>query len=189
MKKISTCFLDLDGVIVNWLDAIRQHIGAPPEIYDGFRKDPLSLNHDTVDALYGGRPAFKAIQQSRPPEWWLNLEMYPWANNLINRLNNNFPLVFLTSPGTCPMSGQGKLQWQAKNYPDIPIVIARHKWVVASSTKVLIDDDDWQLSRFSNAGGHSIKWRNQFELAEFTPKAIEYYIDCIVDKVDRYDRS
>jgi len=189
MKKITTVFIDLDGVLVDWLEGIREHMQAPVNIYDGFRKDPKTLCHDAVDALYGGRGALKKIQLERPEEWWLGLKFFPWAKYLVSTMQENFPVAFLTSPGTTPTAAKAKIQWQINHYPEIPIIVGKHKYLAANETKVLIDDDNWQLSRWRDVGGLAIRWPNQFEWEDKPLWQTKAFISSLVIQIQNHEQA
>lgn len=180
----------MDGVLVDWLDGLRRHANKSKAIYDIFRTNPQLLCHDSIDLLYGDRDKLKEIQLNRPVEWWINLEFFPWARHLIATVKQNFTVAFLTSPGAVPAAAYAKVQWQLNNYPEIPMLISKHKYLAADPTKVLIDDDDWQLSKWKAAGGLAIRWPNQFELES---KSLEHYtlpfIDKLVQEIKDYEQT
>lgn len=186
MKKV-TVFIDLDGVCVDWLGAMRESAGLPESAYDGFRKNPASLIPGVLDAIYGGRPAFEKMMQSRPASFWSDLKSFAWEKSLIAKMRLHFPIAFLTSPGVSPASAEGKLNWRNRNYPDIPIIITRDKYLAASPTKVLIDDDLGQLARFERAGGRAIQWSCQFALEKENPTEVEEIINETVVAIQMYE--
>jgi 5'(3')-deoxyribonucleotidase len=188
MKKKVTVFLDMDGVLVDWLNGIRQYLKKPPEFYDCFRQDPSSLSFKAVDDLYGGREILKKEVEARPVQFWFDLEIFPWTDYLVKELSNEFKLAFLTKPGKYPNAAAAKLLWQLKHYPDVPLVMASDKYLVASETKVLIDDDDWQLTRFDLAGGLAVKWPSQFELEKQNLNLyVKPYIQSIIKLIKEYE--
>jgi 5'(3')-deoxyribonucleotidase len=187
MKKINRVFLDMDGVLVDWLNGIREFAGKPESFYDCFRTAPETLGHEAMDKLFGGREKLGQIQNERPVEWWLNLKFFPWAEYLISEVKKNFPVAFLTSPGHCANAAAAKVLWQQKHYPEIPIIICKHKYLVADEGKVLIDDDAWQTSRFDQAKGFAIQFPNQFRMEQHKLDVIKSsVIDEIIDRIGDY---
>ncbi len=187
MKKVTTVFLDLDGVLVDWLNGMRKFAGLPDSVYDGFRKDPSTLSHEAVEPIFGGKLPMHTMMRERPMEFWRDLDLFPWANRLVKELKQEFPLAFLTKPGKNPSAASGKLKWQLDLYPDIPILIGGDKFLAASPTKALVDDDQYQLDRFALHGGLAIRWPNQFELERLTKNAeIENIIAMIIFKIQHY---
>lgn len=188
MKNKVTVFIDLDGVLVDWLNGIREFAGKPTDLYDCFRQDPHSLNQTSVDTLFGGRPILQKLQYEMSAKWWAELQLFPWAKYLIDTMSNNFDMAFLTSPGKCYNAAAGKVMWQHEHYKDTPIIMTKHKYLAASPTKVLIDDDDWQLTRFDRAGGLAIKWPNQFALENQSIElAIKPFIQNLVKTIKEYE--
>jgi 5'(3')-deoxyribonucleotidase len=185
--KITTIFVDLDGVMVDWLGGIRELAGKPDSIYDSIRQNHSSLNYKTVNEIYGGRPVLDDLQKQCTHEWWLNLRQFEYANFLITRLSSEFPVAFLTSPGKSTTSASAKLEWQKTNYPAIPILIGKYKYLAASESKVLIDDDKWQLDNFEEHGGFSVQWPNQFALEGINMKEIGELVSDIINRIKLYE--
>ena len=188
--KITTVFIDLDGVLVDWVNGMREYVGYPPSAYDCFRKDPSTLSHENMNVIFGGKEFLDKTMRERPPEFWYNLQKFPWADLLINSIKAEFNTAFLTKPGKNPHAASGKLQWQLDLYPTIPIVQTADKYLCASPNKVLIDDDSYQLSRFEKWGGLAIKWPNQFELETRPLDYIqEVVINEIIDRIKDYEAT
>jgi len=186
MKHNFIVFLDLDGVLVNWLDALREHAELPASVYDRFRLDPSELEYNSVSPLFGGYEALQRMQLGRSAKWWCDLPMFRHSKELVARLSSEFSLAFLTSPGKCPEAAKGKLMWQQKHYPDTPIVLAKHKYLAASSNRALIDDDLFQLQRFTRHGGFSVQWKNQFYLEQLSDEQIMCEIDQTIKYIKQY---
>lgn len=187
-EKLSV-FLDLDGVLVDYLTGIREALKMPIESIEYFINHPEQYTLDLFDEAMGGEEKRKEIQNSLPFDFWYNLQKFPWADELITKLKANFPLCFLTSPGLSVESPKGKSKWQRDYYADIPIIIARNKWLIAGPNKALIDDDEFQSSSFNKHGGVSVKWTNQFLLTTFTPAQVTTYIDEIVEGLKKYEKD
>ena len=163
MNKL-TVFLDLDGVLVDWMNPMQAYSCLPCSIYDGFRKDPTTLVNGSLDEVFGGKENFHKLMTARSANFWRDLPMFSWAHELVAVLKDNFKLAFCTSPGVSVVAPQGKLEWRNQHFPGIPMIIVREKSYLAASTKVLIDDSEEQIRRFKEAGGHTVQWPNQFEL-------------------------
>ena len=190
MKSKVTVFLDLDGVIVDWYNGLREFAGKPPEIYDIFRDDPMLLSFEAITNIYGGHEDLTKLQASQSSSFWVDLKTHPWSDYLIQSLQKKFSVAFLTSPGNFPISAQGKMEWQKIRYPDIPILITKHKYMASAPNKILIDDDDWQLTRFDQAGGMAIKWPNQFELEKVcNDDTITKLIDIVIKTIEQYQQA
>jgi len=188
MKPV-TVFCDLDGVIVDWMNAMAEYTNKPANIYDEFYANPESFCETRVDELYGGRSKLKELMLERPVEFWSDLKMFPWANKLICCLSLDFELCFLTSPGSNPNAAKGKLIWQQTNFPSIPIIIAKQKSLVSAPDKVLIDDNDRNLTLFDERGGLALKWPNQFNMAKLEENEYDPLIDKYVENIHLYENS
>ena len=188
-NKISTVFIDLDGVMVDWLNGIRKSLKLPESFYAKYMDEPHLLSRQDVDDLFGGREAFEKVQRSRNREFWLNLELFPWAEELLAKMAINFPIAFLTSPGACPVSAQAKIEWRDCNFPTTPIMICRDKYLAAGPGKVLIDDEEGQLRRFKEAGGLALEWPNQFKLACLSEGEVSKLINGMVKWIKEYEQK
>ena len=190
MKKITTVFIDLDGVLVDWVNGMREYAGLPYSTFDCFRQDPSKLCHEAMNDLFGGKEILDKMMRERPPEFWYGLKKFLWADALINSMKAEFPISFLTKPGKNPHAASGKLKWKLDFYPDIPIIQTAEKYLCASETKVLIDDDTYQLNKFASAYGFILKWPNQFELEKLPMDYIqEVIINEFVDRIKDYEQT
>jgi 5'(3')-deoxyribonucleotidase len=187
--KISVVFIDLDGCLVDWLNGIRKSLKLPESFYDKYKENPNLLSRKDVDELFGGKAAFEVIQQRRDYNFWMNLDLFPWANDLITLMQANFPVAFLTSPGACPVSGHAKIDWRNKHYHNIPIMLCREKYLAAAPGKVLIDDEDGQVRRFNEAGGLAIQWPNQFKLLNLSEGEQKAVLKGTVQKIKDYGKT
>ena len=188
MKK-ATVFLDLDGVMVNWLDGMRKAANLPGSIFDGYRKDHRTLTPHNISPIFGGTEKLDALMEARPPEFWINLEMFPWAKPLFDKMKEHFEVVFLTSPGGCAVACQGKWTWKKTHFAGTSMILTRDKFYCAGPGKVLIDDDQFQLTRFDKAGGLAIEWPNQFRLEKLSVTQMDYVIDSTVAAIKLYEKS
>jgi len=167
-----TVFLDLDGVIVDWLGPTMKLAGLNPT--DASTRNAVRDNPPIVDRMIGHERLIELLEKAGS-DFWVNLPLLPWADLLIDSLNKALPdqICFLTSPGNWSSAASGKMIWQEKNYPDIPILIGTHKQLAASDLKFLIDDDPNQYSRFIQMGGQGWLWPNQYVLEDLGSERCE----------------
>lgn len=166
MKNDLTIFVDLDGVMANWMDsAIKTaNVCVTTDVYNGLKRGKWL--DDYVPDLWD-------YIDPQGPEWWANLELTPWANDLYELVSKFGDVAFLSSPGnahkhlsTVKNACCGKHDWVLKHFPDVPLVLAHAKYVCASNDKLLIDDTIMKLDAFAEHGGHTFLWPNQFRILD-----------------------
>lgn len=185
MKDKLIVYLDMDGVLVDWFEGVREFVGKPQSYHQRFHDDPDSFDEDTVNALYG-ESEIRKINFDRPPEFWVNLKKFSWADKLINALKKEYEVVFFSSPGDNPNSAQGKVIWQLKYHPDIPLILGKHKHLAAAKNKVLIDDNKRKIASFNLYGGYTIKWPSQFALFKLSEESIDAFIKTVIESIETY---
>ena len=165
-----TVYLDLDGVITNWNKAALKLIGMDdeePQLKEMLRDADYGLEN----VIPGFREAMEKVDRSGP-EFWQNLQLMPWARDLISYLKGKCPgvhprerhLVFVTSPGRWTGAGTGKMVWHQEYFPDVPLCICKEKYLLAASNKLLVDDKPSAITEFDEAGGKTFLWPNQYAL-------------------------
>ena len=189
MSKSITILLDIDGVLADYLTAIREALGMPKESIEYFIEHPERYTIELFDEAMGGPERRKDLQNTLPHTFWQNLDKLPWADELVKKLTENFPVTLLTSPGRSVEAPKGKMLWQQQHYPTLHTAIARNKYMFASMNKVLIDDDDFQTTNFTKNGGPSIQWTNQFVLNALDEKQRSAHIDQIIAGLKQYQAT
>ncbi len=184
MKNI-TVYLDLDGVLVNWLQATLTLLDL--DYSDTDLQQKIKNDYNYLDELVG-IPNLKKTLNLAGSEFWKNLDFLPWGRNLVKAISAKYPTCFLTSPGLFAEAAKGKMQWQQKHFPDIPIIICRHKNWVAGPNKYLIDDDEGQTTRFALEGGRSWLWPQQFNLLTDEQKVVTE-INSVLADLDSFQRN
>lgn len=189
MNNKLTVFLDLDGTIVDWLDKMRKECKLPISAFTQFYENPDSLTEEAITELFGGENKFRKLMYNRSAKFWYTLDSFWWMEYLIVQLKNNFnEVAFLTSPGDNPEAGKGKILWQQKHYPEIPLIMGKHKHLCAGPNKVLIDDNYRKIGRFIEYGGYGILWPNQFHVAKFNAGRTYSLISDIVAEILAYQK-
>ncbi len=142
--------LDMDGVIVNFIDGIIKSLG-------------LSINHDDWlewdyhERLGISKSAFWRATNEK--DWWLNLEPYPWASELVSLLRRDYDLVYCTSPSLDSSCPSQKIDWLRKHKfmgNTNSYQIGPMKCLNARSGAILIDDYDVNVDNYRVAGGRAI---------------------------------
>jgi 5'(3')-deoxyribonucleotidase len=143
-------FLDLDGVIINWVQGVFKWFGKP--------YDPEKVTS------YGCMPKLFDVDQQdfwniiKTPIFWEYLEFYPEAKSFIEKLQQYGQVILLSSPAYgCAGYRQN---WIEQNLPDFfnrgEYILTPAKWACAHSGTVLIDDHSRNYKEFIKNGGQAI---------------------------------
>lgn len=168
MPKIKHIFIDMDGVLSNWLDAACEALNL-----DVKNKE---IRQKTKDGIWLDEMGFFTEEEMwdvikpKGTDWWKDLDIYPWATHLINKMKEFGEIHFLTSPGLCEMAPTGKMQWIIKYFGKEylkQVIITKHKYMCAGSDRILIDDSERRLKEFKDEGGHIFQWPCPFFLEDF----------------------
>lgn len=163
-----TIYFDMDGVLVDFLGGACKYLGIDTldPINRKMLKDELPFEKHFVE---GGRDTFIDIINEAGYDFWMELELLPWANtlfNLVNKISGKYNVYFLTSHSDFPVAVQAKINYIKKYFNSDRIVITKYKSLCARPGTILIDDMDYNLSPFESEGGDSFKWPNQWKLLD-----------------------
>jgi 5'(3')-deoxyribonucleotidase len=150
-------FLDVDEVLANWLDACFAALGCPAEdVHAEWAKtDPRPW--DVFGLLGVDASVAWARIHGHGSAFWANLEVYPWAHELVRLCTAHAPTTLLTTASKHPCSYAGKAQWIARHFHGVPHLIGRgSKAACASPGVLLIDDSPHNCEAFIEAGGDAI---------------------------------
>jgi len=170
-------FLDLDGVVVDWLGGSLKVCGLSAD--DSTIRQHLREGNSIDDVLPGGRKQLTEAVNAGGPAFWTNLEFLPWGRRIValaQQFKDTHDFAFLTSPGKFPLAAQGKVAWLLANYPDESIIICRDKHLCASANAVLIDDSDYQIKPFVCNSGNGYLWPNQYRLLDGYDKVDDHFV-------------
>lgn len=167
---ISTVFLDLDGVVADFIGGVRKmyengdflprdlhDIDAPylkpwPEEWPAGEWDVCEVADISTEMLW------ERIAENK--RFWSSLDYYPWAQSLVNVLGAfAAETVIATSPCRDHQCAAGKIFWLRGLLGDpnaMNFVISPHKHFLAAPGRVLIDDNDRNCDRFIEHGGEAI---------------------------------
>lgn len=148
MKPI--IFLDIDGVLANFVEGACQLHGIDPNFPNRKFWKP-----DPSDKQFWSRI------NSRGYAFWEDLPKYSWADQLLGICQEHADRVSFCSSvdprGSA--AAQGKYEWLFKHFGykrAARAVITRKKFLLAGPNRILIDDSYDQLNRFYQWGGRSI---------------------------------
>lgn len=144
MSNITTIYLDLDGVLVDFKSSVISLIGPDWEVKE--KNGTLWQEIKTID------------------DFWLKLKPFYNYKKLWNFTKDHKPKILTARPQTMPIAVQHKKQW-CKEYltgideKDILVVLRKEKQLYAKSKKIsniLIDDNKENIEEWENAGGIGI---------------------------------
>lgn len=170
---VTRCFIDMDGVLCDFVSAIMRKEGIDPETFEWPEEHLGSWDLATVLGI----TEQEMWHDTWEPEFWLDLEKTPECDAIVERCLEQFGIdnvAILTSPSTSPGSNTGKLEWIRYYFPDLRknVIMTSAKHLCASPSTVLIDDADHNCDAFYQAGGHTILvprlWNERFEYADQT---------------------
>lgn len=150
MKGV-TVFFDLDGVLANFVRGALVHYGRQ-DVGEGYVRWGIEAQLGLSPAEFWSGLGF---------DFWANLEPYGDGFHLFARAaelcGENIGL--LTSP--CDTAGcvDGKRAWVARHLPAYSrhLFVGSAKHLFAGPDKVLVDDHDANVDKFSAAGGRTVQ--------------------------------
>lgn len=183
---IKTVFLDMDGVLVNFLKGLHKALDAPYS-YDPYPyKKGLWNMLDAIEDFDGDIPTFKQCDDCCNIDFWTNLKWMHDGKEIFSKvvefcgINN---IYLLTTPMPNPGSGTGKILWVEKNIPVLAkqlIITQASKSLLARSDTLLIDDRDKNVDEFIKAGGKAClvprPWNRNHFCADRTVEVVEKFL-------------
>lgn len=152
MTKLKYCFLDMDGVIADFVKGVCAAHGKETPY-----TKPESFGIFDMEKLWGisSQEFWKTTEYSG---FWRNLEKYEDADELVSFLCSVFGtenICILTSPSESPFCIPEKKAWIGEHFPQFKkqILFGSAKHFLAGPDRVLIDDRDKNIETFINAGG------------------------------------
>jgi 5'(3')-deoxyribonucleotidase len=144
-------FIDLDGVVADFTGhAAKQHGIALPE-----GQIPHHFLYETLTPK-------QFWSKCRGEEFWVNIPVFPWAQDLVNLVNaNTKEWAFLTKANLDDTCYQGKARWIRKHFPkhtERLWIVRGDKHIAASQDCLLIDDHPENIAGWLNAGGQVFHW-------------------------------
>lgn len=150
MKTRPIIFLDMDGVVVDFLGGLckcfhRDLTSMPTGIYD--LPTLLNLPWEKID---GEVDCY---------EFWYGLRPMPHAKEILELLRTVGDVVILSSPWPqSTTSHRAKLDWcnDKLGVPYSDVILTPHKHLLAAPGRVLVDDCLANCTTWSELGGHAI---------------------------------
>lgn len=167
-------FVDLDGVICNWLKGCCEVCGIDEkskefrdETKAGKEVPEIKSNNLTDTQMWN-----KIVEIGS--DWWRNLPALPWADELYCTLRDlSDDVAFLSSPGSLQqfpesvsLACKGKMEWISDYFPDAKVILSHSKYLCATPNSILIDDSQKKIDKFIEYGGKAFLWPNQYKLMD-----------------------
>ncbi len=151
-------FLDLDGVLVDFVSKAHEYHGISPNLYLD------EANHGKWDFdVISGIPLDR-FWSKFDYDFWANLDWMPDGKEILSLIEDRFGrdnITILTSPqksnrGECIT---GKIDWVERHMPRYAnnILLGRKKHMLAHADALLIDDADHNITDFQKHGGQIIQ--------------------------------
>lgn len=149
MRKINRICIDVDGVLADFVGGVFRLFGVEREFPDQYS---LPKHLGISDDEFWNRINLAS------PEFWENLDPYPWAHELYDHCSRIGSVILLTSPNRCPQCLAGKYAWMQKHFGEkfSRFLIGPAKEMCARPDTVLIDDSESNCASFINHNGWAI---------------------------------
>lgn len=189
-KKEVVCYVDLDGVIVDFCSDFVKLGGSSLQQIIEENELPIPFNIETL-------LKFKSVYDLITVNFWVQLKKYTWADELLSelekRFNNN--IYFATSagiPGTDFFNKAvlGKCLWLNEHYHNYleRTIFTYKKGHLGGPNKILIDDNQNNVNEFCANKGYGILfpqyWNNKFKLIDKNIEEVLLSIDCILESLE-----
>lgn len=182
IKKV---FLDLDGVLSNLMKSVINIFGEN-------RNKEVYYLHES----YGlSEERFWELIYDYDENFWFNIEPYEWADDIYRKVSK-YDVYILSSPAPHYQCFSNKFKWVCKYFPDLykKCYFVNKKEFLAKPDSLLVDDNDDNIEKFIENGGHGIlfpqDWNKnrdivdkmdyfykQFDLLKNKEKNINYIIE------------
>lgn len=180
---ISQICVDMDGVLCDFMLATIDLFGlSAHEVYENW---PLG-EYETASRMGVSENEMWNAIHGRGEAHWFEMQPFPWCHELLEMCSSHAPTILLSSPSKHPTSLAGKWRWIEKHLPDYSrqFLIGPKKEFCARENAVLIDDYDFNCTKFREHGGKAIVfpqiWNSQFEESlqplEYTRRHLESFV-------------
>lgn len=166
---IRTTFIDMDGVLVDWFGGACKVFGIDrSEAWERLEHGSHDLMHDVFKM---SKAEFWQRIVAEGESFWHNLELLPWAEELIKLAQANGEICILTSPSQNPKCMDGKRMWLWDHFGrDFrSYFFGPDKFHGSRPGALLIDDHEHNIDAFicDTRGGSGLlvpqPWNRNFE--------------------------
>lgn len=168
MKNDKIVFVDMDGVLADFVGGVLQRHNLPEDSYTQFKG-----SYDIIKYL-NMTPQDFWTQLDEDEKFWHNLALTPEANAIIDELESRIPrtnIFFLSSPALSPNCHYGKAAWVQTHFAPYlnRLILTGHKHLLSARQRYLIDDSDDNIIKFQKHGGAGIlfprHWNAKYRFA------------------------
>lgn len=163
-------FIDMDGVLVDFVRGVEQRMGAGTGKRDSF----------AIHEWYGLSPE-SFWQNFEDLPFWRDLPKTPEADDIMKTVEGllrrgflkNF--YFATSPTLSPMCAAGKIMWLRQHYSVYgrSFFITPHKQMCSMEGRILIDDYENNVNRWKFYGGEALLFKRPWNDGTTTAETLE----------------
>jgi 5'(3')-deoxyribonucleotidase len=161
IKRPLNLWIDMDGVLCSFHRAAYAAWNVPLPVSTVLPWDCL-LNHlgCSIDELFR--------KCNEDPQFWHNLDAYPWTPDMLQFLDKEFPNWRILSAGFfCPESIPGKIHWVRATLGTAMlkrlVLVGADKSHICAPGDFLVDDHHKTVHDWRAAGGNAFQW------VEYTP--------------------
>jgi 5'(3')-deoxyribonucleotidase len=163
--EIKTIFLDIDGVLSDWVKAALWVNGVddPDSLMNNWPKGVTD-----IEGVFPDKHRERLLEQcDHTPHFWEELEKLPWADELVDWAHTYAEeVIILTSPSKYTNCASQKVRWLKNHFPEFAnerrFLIGKRKYYCAAPDRLLIDDTPQQTSKFVDYGGRAILFPAQW---------------------------
>jgi len=181
--------LDMDGVLCNWVKPVCELLDVPyQETLDNWKVG----THNLAGNLEMDRAKVWEVIDSAGEDFWANLELFPWTEDMWEHCESLADTYILTCPSLHPQSLSGKLRWMQKHRNRFfrKYLVGPPKFLCAAEDTLLIDDKDENIEKFIERGGNGIlfpqPWNRNHELATEPAVRLKYVKDQLAEIVETH---
>jgi len=124
-------------------------------------------------------------------DFWLNIEPYPWASELVEKLSLFSRVVIASTPSTTSIwSPSGKMGWLHDFFDDprfTDYVLIRDKWRLSHGGALLIDDKPSNIEKFTRRPDGAPSGEAILFPAEWHENPISNPVDFVIEKVRKWE--
>lgn len=186
---INTIFLDMDGVLVNFLGGLHKALDVPYDINNyPYKKGKWNMLTD-IKAFADIPATFEECNDCCTTSFWQNLKWMHDGHHILRAIYNRFnadKIYLLTTPMPNLESASGKMMWIKGNLPvhlKHTIITQAPKHLLARPDTLLIDDKDENVDGFREAGGKALlvprPWNRAHLQADRTVEVVKEFLERI----------
>jgi 5'(3')-deoxyribonucleotidase len=180
MAEVTHILLDLDGVVANFLDPALKLWGFDPANYPA--------NEFEIATVLGISLSDFCGMIDRQPNYWRDIEPYPWKDDLVGLLNDlNIRWSVLTSPWKFqhPTMHSDKADWVRRHIgPDVKCIIGDEKYLLAKPQNLLIDDSNANVASFMAHGGRTVLFPQRWNELHYVGDQFGFAARAIMEAVE-----